>query len=199
MVEEGLYSDLTLHARGGSIKVHWYVLTSLSPIFHTAFQRLQRRCYLLLPYIIAIPEMTIGALQLLVLLLYTISTKKRQPIMEVFQVATDRHFSENFDGKYKIVKLAFPLNATLHGILTLGNCGHWFKRCSDTHIWFQSRDEKEFHYLPNTLSWFHQLQYLALLSKLSFNRWYMNKYCVQISKFGLKITILYTNFTILYL
>lgn len=151
MLEEGLYTDLTLHAQGGSIKAHQFVLASSSPVFHTVFRRLQLHGrHFPLPRAITIPEMTISALQLLVLLLYTID--KETFVTEVFQAAMDRHFSEIFCAccKYNIMQLVPCLNTTLQRILTPSNAWHWFKRCSDAHRWFSNRGEEAFHSLPST-------------------------------------------------
>lgn len=139
MLEEGLNSDIILTARGGSVKAHRCVLSAVSPVFQAMFQHdMQEQ----LSSTVDIPDMTIEALQLFLLVLYTVDVftidKYRTPTgtpignlsIWLFYAGVAKHFDEFFRAllKYQAFRrrLEYLVVFSLERILTPDNCWEYY-------------------------------------------------------------------------
>lgn len=131
ILEEGMYTDITLQAQGGSVRTHRQWLASLSPVLSATFHTNMREQQLM-----AIPEITIEGLELLLVLLYGVNNQT--VMLQVFRGAVDKHFSEILEAcrKYHIIKLVPTLNQALLGNLTRENCWNWYRKSIDINTFF---------------------------------------------------------------
>lgn len=134
MLEEGLHSDIKLTAQGGSVKGHRCVLSAISPVFRAMFEHDMKEQ---LTLTVDIPDMTIEALQLFLLVLYTTNevtcgTDPCYPsaIPWLFTAGIDKHFDVLFKAilKYQVemVRLGTLLEAALQRNLTPDNCWGYY-------------------------------------------------------------------------
>jgi len=110
MLEEGIHTDITLVAQGGSVKAHRSVLASASPVFCAMFQHNMKEQ---LTSTVEIPDMTIDGLRLFLLVLYTINEYTTVghgiatvPMAQLFSSAIDKHFGEFWEAvlKYQVLR-----------------------------------------------------------------------------------------------
>lgn len=104
MLEEGDHADLTLTARDGSVKAHRSVLACVSPVFRAMFQHPMKEQ---LSSTVNIPDMTIEALRLFLLLLYTtndLDIERCAEEMPLFEFAILKHVVQLCRGfnKYQV-------------------------------------------------------------------------------------------------
>jgi len=132
MLEEGLHADITLIAQGGSVKAHRGVLASVSPVFRAMFQHHMKEQR---TFIVDIPDMTVDALRLFLLVLYTTNEytsigNRAVPMPQLFSAAIDKHFSEFWEAihKYQVVgrRLRHLLLSALVRNLTVENCWYYY-------------------------------------------------------------------------
>lgn len=125
MLEDGLHADITLNARGGSVKAHRSVLASVSPVFNAMFQhdmREQRTSS------VDILHMTIDSLRLFLFLLYITNDKTCE--LPELDAAVDEHFAE-FHEAYHRYQVMDRLRDLYEGVLarnlTHDNCWDYYR------------------------------------------------------------------------
>lgn len=90
MLEEGVHTDITFEAEGGSVKAHRSVLASMSPVFDAMFRHDMKEQ---LTSTVQISDMTIDSLRLFLLVLYTTNSSCDLGIPEL-KGAIDKNFEE---------------------------------------------------------------------------------------------------------
>jgi len=134
MLEEGIHTDITLVAQGGSVKAHRSVLASASPVFCAMFQHNMKEQ---LTSTVEIPDMTIDGLRLFLLVLYTINEytaagngNVSARMAQLFSSAIDKHFGEFWEAihKYQVLrrKLRHVVLSALVRNLSPDNCWHLY-------------------------------------------------------------------------
>ena len=128
MLEEGIHTDITLKAQGGSIKVHRNVLATVSDVFYAMFSYKMMKEEL--TSVVEIFDMTIEGLQLFMILLYL--EDEEGEIGTHFETAIRYHFDELLQAyeKYQVYKLESIIISALCQILTPTNCWYYLKRMS---------------------------------------------------------------------
>ncbi|KAG0581811.1 hypothetical protein M758_3G011700 [Ceratodon purpureus] len=126
MLEEGLHTDITITARGGSVNAHRCVLASTSPVFNAMFKHEMKEQ---LTSSVELLEMTIEGLQFFLVLLYIIPDNTAA--MQEFDNAVDKHFDELIEAccKYQVTRLERTLRDALPRNLTPDNCWDYFGKC----------------------------------------------------------------------
>jgi len=100
MLEEGVHTDMTFNAVGGSVKAHKSVLACASPVFLTMFKHGMKEQ---LTSNVDMSDITIDALQLFLLLLYTTNECEDASLQRMlhFTIAIDKHFIEFLKAVHK--------------------------------------------------------------------------------------------------
>ncbi|KAG0554407.1 hypothetical protein M758_12G092400 [Ceratodon purpureus] len=127
MLLDGLNTDITLEAKGGSrFRAHTCVLAANSPVFNAIFKtRTEERVIATVPE--KLHEMTIEGLKLFVVLLYLAPVLQDNVIMNGLENAVIDHFDELVAArlKFKVPVMDPILTKALSKILTPENCGNY--------------------------------------------------------------------------
>lgn len=127
MLLDGLNTDITLEAKGGSrFRAHTSVLAAYSPVFNAIFKtRIEGKVNATVPEIL--DEMTIEGLKLFVVLLYLMPVLQDTVIMNGLENAVIAHFDELVAArlKFKVPEMDPILTKALSKILTPENCGDY--------------------------------------------------------------------------
>lgn len=129
MLEEGVHADVTVTAKGGSVKAHHCVLSCVSPVFSAMFRRDMKEQ---ITASVDIPDMTIDALQLFLLVLYTVNEDgtSQNGMHRYFIAAIDKHFIEFHDAvrEYQVEgSLQYFLEYALLRNLSPKNCWYLYE------------------------------------------------------------------------
>jgi hypothetical protein len=128
MLEEGLHADITISAKGGSVKVHRCVLASVSPVFKAMFHHPMREQ---LTSTVELPDMSIQGLHLFLVLIYLLPDYiGATPLPEFGDSTWIEHFDELIEAccKYQVKRLEPFLTVKLSGVLSPERCWGYLRK-----------------------------------------------------------------------